>query len=253
MKMELGMTGKVVLVAGATSGIGKATAILFARSGASVVLAGRREKLLREITAELTGEGLKAAWTVCDVTDEEQVKAMIDFTVRTFGRLDCAYNNAGIMSDDVETAELDSAEFDRIININLRSMFLCMKYELRQMLRQGGEGYAIVNCSSIGGLIGLPGRVAYHASKHAVLGMTKCAALEYAARGIRINAICPATIETPMVEKMLATGAIREVAEPIGRFGHPEEVASTVLWLCSPAASFIVGQGIAVDGGYTVK
>lgn len=253
MKMELGMTGKVVLVAGATSGIGKATAILFARSGASVVLAGRREKLLREITGELTGEGLKAAWTVCDVTDEEQVKAMIDFTVRTFGRLDCAYNNVGIMSDDVETAELDSAEFDRVININLRSMFLCMKYELRQMLRQGGEGYAIVNCSSIGGLIGLPGRVAYHASKHAVLGMTKCAALEYAARGIRINAICPATIETPMVEKMLATGAIREVAEPIGRFGHPEEVASTVLWLCSPAASFIVGQGIAVDGGYTVK
>lgn len=253
MKMELGMTGKVVLVAGATSGIGKATAILFARSGASVVLAGRREKLLREITGELTGEGLKAAWTVCDVTDEEQVKAMIDFTVRTFGRLDCAYNNAGIMSDDVETAELDSAEFDRVININLRSMFLCMKYELRQMLRQGGEGYAIINCSSIGGLIGLPGRVAYHASKHAVLGMTKCAALEYAARGIRINAICPATIETPMVEKMLATGAIREVAEPIGRFGHPEEVASTVLWLCSPAASFIVGQGIAVDGGYTVK
>ena len=253
MKMELGMTGKVVLVAGATSGIGKATAILFARSGASVVLAGRREKLLREITGELTGEGLKAAWTVCDVTDEEQVKAMIDFTVRTFGRLDCAYNNAGIMSDDVETAELDSAEFDRVININLRSMFLCMKYELRQMLRQGGEGYAIVNCSSIGGLIGLPGRVAYHASKHAVLGMTKCAALEYAARGIRINAICPATIETPMVEKMLATGAIREVSEPIGRFGHPEEVASTVLWLCSPAASFIVGQGIAVDGGYTVK
>lgn len=253
MKMELGMTGKVVLVAGATSGIGKATAILFARSGASVVLAGRREKLLREITGELTGEGLKAAWTVCDVTDEEQVKAMIDFTVRAFGRLDCAYNNAGIMSDDVETAELDSAEFDRVININLRSMFLCMKYELRQMLRQGGEGYAIVNCSSIGGLIGLPGRVAYHASKHAVLGMTKCAALEYAARGIRINAICPATIETPMVEKMLATGAICEVAEPIGRFGHPEEVASTVLWLCSPAASFIVGQGIAVDGGYTVK
>ena len=253
MKMELGMTGKVVLVAGATSGIGKATAILFARSGASVVLAGRREKLLREITGELTGEGLKAAWAVCDVTDEEQVKAMIDFTVRTFGRLDCAYNNAGIMSDDVETAELDSAEFDRVININLRSMFLCMKYELRQMLRQGGEGYAIVNCSSIGGLIGLPGRVAYHASKHAVLGMTKCAALEYAARGIRINAICPATIETPMVEKMLATGAIHEVAEPIGRFGHPEEVASTVLWLCTPAASFIVGQGIAVDGGYTVK
>ena len=226
---------------------------MFARAGASVVLAGRREKLLREITDSLTAEGLKAAWTVCDVTDEEQVQKMVAFAADTFGRLDCAYNNAGIMSDDVETAELESSEFDRVMNINLRSMFLCMKYELRQMLRQQGGGYSIVNCSSIGGLIGLPGRVAYHASKHAVLGMTKCAALEYAARGIRINAVCPATIETPMVEKMLATGAIQGVAEPIGRFGHPEEVASTVLWLCSPAASFIVGQGIAVDGGYTVK
>ena len=226
---------------------------MFARAGASVVLAGRREKLLREITDSLTAEGLKAAWTVCDVTDEEQVQKMVAFTADTFGRLDCAYNNAGLMSDDVETAELESSEFDRVMNINLRSMFLCMKYELRQMLRQQGGGYSIVNCSSIGGLIGLPGRVAYHASKHAVLGMTKCAALEYASRGIRINAVCPATIETPMVEKMLATGAIRGVAEPIGRFGHPEEVASTVLWLCSPAASFIVGQGIAVDGGYTVK
>ncbi len=251
--MDYELNGKVALVAGATSGIGKATAEMFARAGASVVLAGRREKLLREITDSLTAEGLKAAWTVCDVTDEEQVQKMVAFTADTFGRLDCAYNNAGIMSDDVETAELESSEFDRVMNINLRSMFLCMKYELRQMLRQQGGGYSIVNCSSIGGLIGLPGRVAYHASKHAVLGMTKCAALEYAARGIRINAVCPATIETPMVEKMLATGAIQGVAEPIGRFGHPEEVASTVLWLCSPAASFIVGQGIAVDGGYTVK
>ncbi len=247
------MNGKVALVAGATSGIGKATAVMFAEKGASVVLTGRRENLLREITDSLTARGLRAAYMVCDVTEEEQVEAMVKFTAETFGRLDYAYNNAGIMSDDVETAELESSEFDRVININLRSMFLCMKYELRQMLRQGGSGYAIVNCSSIGGLIGLPGRVAYHASKHAVLGMTKCAALEYAARGIRINAVCPATIETPMVEKMLKTGAIKEVAEPIGRFGHPGEVASTVLWLCSPDASFIVGQGIAVDGGYTVR
>ena len=245
--------GKVVLVAGASSGIGEATAIMFARRGASVMLAGRREELLRAIVEKLRGEGHAAACVTCDVTDEEQVKRMIEATCRTFGRLDYAYNNAGIMSDDVETAEVSSEEFDRVINVNLRSMFLCMKYELRQMLRQQGGGYSIVNCSSIGGLIGLPGRVAYHASKHAVLGMTKCAALEYAARGIRINAVCPATIETPMVEKMLATGAIQGVAEPIGRFGHPEEVASTVLWLCSPAASFIVGQGIAVDGGYTVK
>ncbi len=250
---NMDVKGKVALIAGATSGIGKATAILFARAGAKVVLAGRRESLLKEVVDSLKAEGLEAASVVCDVTDERQVEDMVAFAVRTYGRLDCAYNNAGIMPDDVETADLDAAEFDRVINVNLRSMFLCMKHELKQMLRQGGDGYAIVNCSSIGGLIGLPGRVAYHASKHAVLGMTKCAAVEYAARGIRINAVCPATIETPMVERMLKTGAIKEVIEPIGRFGRPEEVASAVLWLCSPGAAFMVGQGVAVDGGYTVK
>ena len=153
------------------------------------------------------------------------------------------------MPDDTLTADLETAEFDRVLNVNLRSMFLCMKYELRQMLQQGGEGFSIVNCSSIGGLIGMPGRVAYHASKHAVLGMTKCAALEYAAKGIRINAVCPATISTPMVEKMMETGAITDVIEPIGRFGTPEEVAGLVLWLCSEDAGFVLGQGIAADGG----
>ena len=233
------MDGKVALVAGATSGIGKVTAELFAKNGATVVLAGRRENLLKDI--------------VCDVTDEAQVAAMVNFAAQTFGRLDYAYNNAGIMPGDTPTAELESSEFDRVINVNLRSMFLCMKYELQQMLRQGGRGYSIVNCSSIGGLIGMPGRVAYHASKHAVLGMTKCAALEYAAKGIRINAVCPATIATPMVDKMLETGAITEVIEPIGRFGTPEEVAGLVLWLCSEDAGFMLGQGIAVDGGYTIK
>lgn len=247
------MKDKVVIVAGATSGIGEVTARMFAKEGASVMLAGRRERLLKEISDALNAEGCKTAYTVCDVTDEEQVKRLVNRTVEVFGRLDYAYNNAGIMPDDVETAYLDSADFDRVINVNLRSIFLCMKYELQQMLRQGGEGYSIVNCSSIGGLIGLPGRAAYHASKHGVLGLTKCSALEYASRGIRINAVCPATIETPMVAKMRETGAIGEVMEPIGRVGRPEEVASTVLWLCNPASGFIIGQGIAVDGGYTIR
>ena len=249
----MNMQGKVALVTGASSGIGEATAMMFARNGASVVLAGRRERLLSAITDKLRSEGHTAAYAVCDVTDEEQVKNMIGFAAEIFGRLDYAYNNAGIMSDDVETADVPVEEFDRVINVNLRSMFLCMKYELRQMLKQGGDGYSIVNCSSIGGLIGMPGRVAYHASKHAILGMTKCAALEYAARGIRINAVCPATIMTPLVEEMMQKGAITRVIEPIGRVGTPDEAASCVLWLCGPGAGFVTGQGIAVDGGYTIQ
>lgn len=247
------MNGKVALVVGATSGIGKVTAEMFAKNGASVVLTGRRENLLKNIVDNLIEHGYNAEYFVCDATNEEQVKEMISFTEKTYGRLDFAYNNAGIMPDDTLTADLPTSEFDRVINVNLRSMFLCMKYELKQMLKQGDDGYSIVNCSSIGGIIGMPGRVAYHASKHAVLGMTKCAALEYATKGIRINAVCPATIETPMVENMLKTGAITDVIEPIGRFGKSEEVASLVLWLCSQDAGFVLGQGIAVDGGYTIK
>lgn len=246
------MKDKVAIITGATSGIGRASAKVFAEAGMAVMLAARRENLLKEAVEALVSEGLKADYCVCDVTDEQQVKAMVEKTVEKFGKLDYAFNNAGVMPDDVETADLPTAEFDRVIKANLYSVFLCMKYEIAQMLKKK-DGGAIVNNSSIGGIIGVPGRAAYHASKHGVIGLTKCSALEYATRNIRINAVCPATIKTPMVDKMIETGAITHIAEPIGRMGRPEEVAETVLWLCGPGASFITGQSIPVDGGYTIQ
>jgi len=251
--MKGSFEGKVALVTGAGSGIGLATARGFAEAGAAVVLADMDEEAVRAAAEELMAGGRKALAVRCDVANEQQVAAMVEQTVSTFGRLDAAYNNAGVQSPAIETADASGEEFDRVNSINLRGVWNCMKYELLQM-RQQGNG-AIVNCSSIGGVIGLPGRAIYHASKHGVIGLTKSAALEYASKGIRINAVCPGTIETPMVEDMLAKepDAMKEILrdQPIGRLGRPEEIAAVVLWLCSPGASFVIGHALVVDGGYT--
>ncbi len=245
--------GQVALVTGASSGMGLATARAFAEAGASVVLADVNEKALEVASDVLSAGGHQVLGVLCDVAEEEQVTALINRTVATFGRLDMAFNNAGIMVPPSDAAEEPSDNFDRVNAINLRGVWACMKHELRAMRDQGSG--TIVNCSSLGGLVGLPGRASYHASKHGVIGLTKSAALEYAPRGIRINAICPGTIDTPMVTDMIAHGelnldeALR--SQPIGRLGTVDEIAASVLWLCSPGASFIVGVALPVDGGYT--
>jgi NAD(P)-dependent dehydrogenase (short-subunit alcohol dehydrogenase family) len=235
--------------------MGLVTAQAFAESGAAVVLADRNEQTVETATAELTAAGHRALGVVCDVSGEEQVAALVERALATFGRLDFAFNNAGIQAPPTDAADEPAEIFDRVNAINLRGVWACMKHELRPMRAQ--RSGAIVNCSSLGGLVGLPGRAAYHASKHGVLGLTKSAALEYAPRGIRINAICPGTIETPMVADMLAKGELdmdQAIAnQPIGRLGRPDEIAAAVLWLCSPGAGFVVGVALPIDGGYTAR
>ena len=252
--MNWSFENKVALVTGAGSGMGLVTAQAFAAEGASVVLADFNEPTVRQAAEQLVAEGHKAIAVRCDVADEKQVKAMLEQAVSGFGRLDAAFNNAGVQSPPIETADASGEEFDRVNGINLRGVWNCMKYELMQMRGQGNG--AIVNNSSLGGIVGLPGRAIYHATKHGVIGLTKSAALEYASRGIRINAVCPGTIRTSMVEKMLAEQpeAMKEILrdQTIGRLGEPEEIASAVLWLCSPGASFVIDHALVVDGGYTV-
>ncbi len=247
--------GKVALVTGAASGMGLATARAFAEAGAAVALADVNADAVRSAVETLTGAGHRAIAIAYDVSDLDAVAAMVAQTVASFGRLDAAFNNAGIQSPVAETADADPADYARVIGVNLTGVWNCMKPELIQMRKQGSG--AIVNNSSLGGLVGIAERGIYHASKHGVVGLTKSAGLEYAARGIRINAVCPGIIETPMVSGMLETQAdamaemIKEV--PIGRLGRPEEIADAVLWLCSPASSFVIGHALPVDGGYTVR
>jgi len=243
-------SGQVALVTGAASGMGLATAAAFAGAGAAVVLSDRNEGALVAATEGLRRQGHRVLDVTCDVADEAQVTRMVERAVREFGRLDMAYNNAGILGPIGDVTEETAAGFDEVNAVNLRGVWTCMKHELLQMRKQGGG--AIVNCSSLGGLVGLPGRAAYHASKHGVIGLTKCAALDYAARGIRVNAVCPGCIDTPMgdaIDPAAMTEFLRD--QPIGRMGRAEEVAAAVLWLCSPAASFVLGVALPVDGGFT--
>lgn len=251
--MEILFNEKVALVTGAAGGIGWAVARMFAESGAAVALVDMSEQVGNRVK-ELTEKGYKAIALRCDVSVEEEVKSMVEQVVATFGQLDIAYNNVGIhASVRKDLAETEGWDFDHVLAVNLRGIWNCMKYELIEMKKQG-KG-AIVNCSSQGGLVGIANIDAYTASKHGVLGLTKSAALEYARQGIRINAICPGTCETPMVKhaiEMSPEHMARVIdAIPLGRVGKPEEIASMVLLLCSDYAGFAIGQTWAMDGGYT--
>ena len=244
--------GKIALVTGAGAGIGLAAAKAFAEAGASVVLADRDEEAIGKATEELRSASHTAIGLTCDVTDKAQVAAMVEQAVSTYGRLDAAFNNAGINTSGAPLLDTSDEEFERIINVNLRGVWNCMKAELRQMVAQGSG--AIVNCSSIGGMVGSKGRSAYSASKHGVIGLTQSAALDYATQGIRINAICPGMTDTPMtitVSKNYDPEIVKTLLAraPIGRFAQAEEIAAAVVWLCSPAASYMVGHALAVDGG----
>jgi NAD(P)-dependent dehydrogenase (short-subunit alcohol dehydrogenase family) len=253
-KNTLDFTGKVALVTGASSGMGLATAKAFADAGAAVVLADIREDLVRAEAEKLSAAGQKAIAVRCDVSDDGEVAAMVDRTVSEFGRLDAAFNNAGVMARIAPTADSTREEWDRVIGVNLRGVWSCMKYELAHMQRQGSG--AIVNNASVGALTGNPGIGSYIASKHGVIGLTRTAALEYVTQGIRVNAVNPGLIDTQVARDVVSGDeqAYENIAKhvPIARAGRPEEIASAVLWLCSPGASYVVGHALTVDGGMTV-
>jgi NAD(P)-dependent dehydrogenase (short-subunit alcohol dehydrogenase family) len=251
--LEISFEGKVVLVTGAAGGIGRAAALAFGRAGASVVVADVSVDGGHATAAMIVEGGGKALFVQTNVTRANEVEALIDKVVAHYGRLDCAFNNAGIEEEHLPLADGDEAMFDRIMAVNVKGTWLCMKYEIRQMLKQGGG--AIVNTASVAGLVGAPTQGVYAASKHAVVGMTKTAAAEYGREGIRINSVCPGVVNTPMMTRALEREPLREKklrnAHPIGRIAEPAEVANAALWLCSEQASFVTGHQLAVDGGLT--
>jgi NAD(P)-dependent dehydrogenase (short-subunit alcohol dehydrogenase family) len=251
----INLTGKVAIVTGGTAGIGRATAIAYAQQGAKVVVAGRRVAEGEETVSMIKAAGGDAIFVQTDVTQASAVKAMIDRAVSTFGRLDIAFNNAGIFGESASLLDQTDDEYDRMMNANVKSVWLCMKYEIAQMLKQGNG--AIVNTASILATIAMPNIPLYVASKHAVVGLTKATALQYAKSGIRVNAVSPGAIATEMIEQ--ATGGQYEAKaymaglHPIGRLGKPDEIANAVLWLSSDAASFVTGETLMVDGGFVAQ
>jgi NAD(P)-dependent dehydrogenase (short-subunit alcohol dehydrogenase family) len=244
--------GKVALVTGGTSGIGRETALLFATRGAKVVVAGRRQAEGDAVVESIRGNGGEGLFVQTDVAVAADVKALVEKTVQKFGGLDCAFNNAGIEGNWVPIVEQSEEDFDKAVAINLKGTWLCLKYEMQQMLKQGRPG-AIVNNSSVAGFIGSSGAATYSATKHGVLGLTKSAALEVAKHGIRVNAVCPAVIETAMADRLFGKPEVQQWVldhHPIGRFGKSSEVAEAVVWMCSSAAGFMAGQSLVLDGGF---
>lgn len=249
--MEKIFKDKVALVTGAASGIGKASALYFAEHGAKVLVSDHNPEG-EQVAREIVQNGAQAIFQKCDVSNAEQVKEMIQTCVENFGRIDIAYNNAGVEGHSGKIHELSEEEWDQVIDVNLKGVWLCMKYEIPEMLKTGGGN--IVNCSSVAGKIGMSGIAPYVASKHGVIALTKTAALEYAQSNIRVNAVCPGVIQTPMVDRYIhgdkEAASELMASEPIGRFGKPEEVAQTVGWLCSRESSFITGDAVNIDGGW---
>ena len=246
------MAGKVALVTGGSSGIGRATALAFARMGAKVAVANRTQATGEAVVREIKEAGSEAIWIQTDVSQAAQVEAMVQKIVEVYGRLDCAFNNAGSGGGGGWVVEIQEQDWDKTIDGFLKSVWLCIKYEIPEMLKLGGG--AIVNNSSVDGMRGFPWDPVYSAAKHGVIGLTKSAAMQYADKGVRINAVCPGWIRTPPIEHILEQDPEAEkgwlMHQPIRRLGRPEEVAEAVVWLCSEKASLVLGTALAVDGGY---